>query len=130
MEISDLTDVELMAKTKILVKEESRITQNILDHLRVIESRRLYAKRGYPSLFEFCVKELGYSESSAQRRISAMRLIRSIPEAKEKLQNGQVNLSTLSQLQTFIRKEEKSKSAKLSVIRKLDLLSVIENKSQ
>ena len=85
MEISNLSDSDLLVKTKALVKEESKITQNVLEHLRVIESRRLFAKRGYPSLFEFCIKELGYSESSAQRRISAMRIIKNIPEAKAKL---------------------------------------------
>src|ERR1700677_3943555 len=94
MEILNLSDADLLVRTKALIKEESKMTQNVLEHLRVIESRRLYAKRGYPSLFEFCIKELGYSESSAQRRISAMRVIKIIPEAKVKLQTGEVSLST------------------------------------
>ena len=130
MEISSLSDSELLIRTKAAVKNEEKSTQNVLEYLRAVESRRLYAKRGYSSLHDFCIKELGYEGSSAQRRISAMRLIRDIPEAKAKLQSNEVNLSTLNQLQCFIRKEETAKSTKLNTEQKLELLTLIENKSQ
>src|SRR5579885_3555485 len=125
--IQGLNDHELLVKTQALVKEEKRITQLVLDYLQEIDARRLYAKRGFSSLFSFCTEYLGYSESSAQRRISAMRLLRALPEAKEKLEAGSVNLSTLSQLQSFIKKEQKTKNVSLEDQR---VLSAIENKSQ
>jgi hypothetical protein len=128
--LRNLDNNQLLMDIKNLVKEEKRITQNILDYLAEVEYRRLYALRGYPSLFEFCVKELGYSESSAFRRISAMRVIKTIPEAKTKLKEGSVNLSTLSQLQSFIKKDEKIRGVKLDKVQKRDLLLKIENKSQ
>ncbi len=128
--LSKLNDQDLVEKIKSLAKEERRITQEVLEHLREVEARRLYAARGYGSLFEFCIKELGYSEGSAQRRISSMRLIKILPEAKEKLQEGGVSLSTLSQLQSFIRKEEAHREVKLSIEKKRGLLELIENKSQ
>jgi len=96
--IKKINDHELLLKIKFLAKEEKRLTQEVLDHLAEVETRRLFASRGYPSLFEFCVRELGYSESSAHRRISAMRVMKAIPEAKEKFEAGLVNLSTLTQL--------------------------------
>jgi hypothetical protein len=128
--IKNLNDDQLLLEIKSLAKEETRMTQLILDYLAEVETRRLFALRGYPSLFEFCVKELGYSESSAFRRISAMRAIKSIPEAKAKLENGTVNLSTLTQLQSFIKSEEKLGGVKLEPDAKKNLLSKIENKSQ
>jgi 5-methylcytosine-specific restriction endonuclease McrA len=128
--IKELNDSQLLTEIKKLVKEEKRMTQLVLDYLSEVETRRLFALRGYPSLFEFCVRELGYSESSAFRRISAMRAIKSIPEAKSKLEKGDVNLSTLAQLQSFIKKEEKSTGVKLDLVTKRDLLQKIENKSQ
>ena len=125
-----LEDETLMSELQKSVKEEKRVTQRVLDFLEEVERRKLYAKRGYPSLFEFCVKELKYSESSAQRRISAMRVIRTIPEAKSKLESSAVNLSTLSQLHSFIRREEKLKNVKLNQEMKRGLLEAISDKSQ
>ena len=127
--IKDLNNNELLLEIKNLVKEEKRITSLILDYLAEVESRRLYALRGYSSLFDFCVRELGYSESASYRRISAMRTIKMIPQAKAKLEEGSVNLSTLSQLKTFIQKEEKI-NGKLDLQEKQELLKNIENKSQ
>ena len=76
MEIQKLTDDELLLEAKETVVDEERATQKVLKYLEEIERRKLYLARGYGSLFEFCVKELKYSEGSAGRRISSMRLIR------------------------------------------------------
>src|ERR1700693_2596559 len=91
----------LLVEFKNLVKEERKITLLILDYLREVDSRRLFAEVGYSSLFDFCRFELGYSESASYRRISAMKSIRDLPAAREKLMEGSVNLSTLSQLYSF-----------------------------
>ena len=126
--LSKLSDADLLAKTKSLVKEEKRITQEVLDHLEEVEYRKLYLSIGYSSLYSYCIGELGYSGSSADRRISAMRVIRNIPEAKEKLENGSVNLSTLTQLHGFLKRDSREKTYSKEM--KLDLLEKIENKSQ
>ena len=47
-------------------------------------------------MFVYCTDGLGYSESSANRRICAARAIRKCPEAYDYLRDGRVNLSTLS----------------------------------
>ena len=39
----------------------------------------------YPSLYDYCVKCLGYNESQAYRRISALRLMNVIPEVKDQI---------------------------------------------
>ena len=79
----------------------------MLQHLQEIETRKLYLERGFPSLFEYVVKELGYSHSSAYRRIKAMRLYRDIPQATSKIKTGSLNLTTASQLQTFFEKKKR-----------------------
>ena len=126
--IATLSDEELLFKTKTLAGEEKLKTQEVLDHLEEIEYRKLYLAKGYPSLQEYCIKELKYSESSAHRRVSAMRIIKTIPEAKEKLEMGSVNLSTLSQLHGFLKREAKEKTYTKDM--KLELLGKIEGKSQ
>ena len=101
------------------------LTIRVLRHLREIERRNLFADRGYSSLFDYCVRELGYSESAAQRRISSMRLMSVLPEIAEKIEKGALSLSTLSLAQSFFRVENiKGKAAKIEV------LSVLEGKSR
>jgi len=126
--ISKFSDSELLIKTKNLASEEKRIAQEVINHLEEIEYRKLYLSLGYSSLHDYAVHELHYSGSSAYRRIAAMKVFKVLPEAKEKFSSGTVNLSTLSQLQTFINKEEKTKDCSREM--KLDLLEKIENKSQ
>jgi hypothetical protein len=104
----ELSDEELLKDTERLASEERRIISWMLENLREIERRKLYADKGYGSLFLYCVKVLKYSEPSAQRRIDAMRLSRDLPEVREKVKSGEMSLSVASQLQSFFRREAKA----------------------
>lgn len=130
MKFQKISDERLLEVTKQKVGQEKLLTLEILHHLREIERRQLFLRMGFSSLFDYCVEELGYSESGAFRRISAMRLITDVPSAEEKLESGSVNVSTLSQLQKFIRKEERFTGRKMDVQDKEELLARIEGKSQ
>ncbi len=106
MDFAKFNDKTLLYRAKILARRERKITLIVLRYLREIERRMIFAKLGYPSLFEFAVKELGYSESSAHRRISSMRLCRSLPAVEEKLERGELNLTLLSMAQSFFHIEK------------------------
>lgn len=123
MDLRLLTDKVLLDKTQCLVKNEREITLQVLQHLREVERRSLFATLSYSSLFEYAVKELKYSESSAQRRISSMRLLKELPELEIKVESGALPLSTLSQAQSFFR-QEKTKASE-----KIEILNALENKS-
>src|SRR5690349_18064623 len=84
-----------------LVREERRITLALIETLREIESRMIFAELGYGSLFEFAVRHLGLSEGAAQRRIQAMRLVKSVPEAQVQLESGSLSLSNAAKVQGF-----------------------------
>ncbi len=127
--IKKLSDSELLGRTQELVAKERKLSTEILHHLMEVERRRLYAIRGFPSLFEYCVKKLGYSESAAQRRISSMRLLREIPEVEEQIQAGRLSLSVLSQAQSFFRNEAKSLEKPIAVETKKEVLLKLEHKS-
>ena len=103
-----LSNYELLSRTKSLVQKERETHIQALRHLREIESRKLYFSQGFSSLFDYAVRELGYSEGAAFRRIKAMRLCRDLPEAEEKLQSGKLSLSSASQLQNFFEKQKKA----------------------
>ena len=108
---------DLVEKIKVLAKDERRLTTEILGLLRQVEKRRIHLEMGYSSLFEFTVKELGYDEASASRRVQAVRLIRELPEVEEKMNSGHLSLTVVAQAQRFFLSEEKTK-APLSIEKK------------
>src|SRR3989344_4784663 len=106
MNFKYLSDIELEISLKGSVADETRHKIIVLHKLAEFERRRLYSKN-YPSLFEYCVKVLKYSSASAQRRIDTMRAMKLIPELEQKIIAGELNLSSVSQAQSFFRQEAK-----------------------
>jgi hypothetical protein len=121
-----LTDKILLDNLRSLVQKEREVTLQVLHHLREVERRSLYAKLAYPSLFEYVVKELKYSEGAAQRRISSMRLLREVPSIEAKVGAGTLSLSALAKAQSFFRQESKNIN---TPAKKIEILSKLENKS-
>ena len=105
--IQKISHKELLSQTKSLVLKERSLHTQILQHLSEIKSRQLHLKMGFSSLFEYAVKELGYSEGAAYRRIQAMKLCQQVPETAQKIQEGKLSLSSASQIQTFFEKKVK-----------------------
>ena len=105
--IKQLSNKELLSHTKLLVKKERCIHIQVLRHLAEIDSRKLFFKQGFFSLFDYAVRELGYSEGAAYRRIKAMKLCCALPETANRLQSGRLSLSAASQLQVFFEKQDK-----------------------
>jgi 5-methylcytosine-specific restriction endonuclease McrA len=66
---------------------------------------------GYPSLFEFATRELGYSAGAAFRRIQSMRLLKDLPELEEKVGDGSLSLCVAAKTQSFLKKENKKRAA-------------------
>ena len=93
-----LSDSVLMSRVDALVREERHLTLQVLHHLMEIDRRRLYLPYGYSSLFTYCVRRLGYSESAALRRIRTARCIREHPDIGDLLESGDLTLSTVSKL--------------------------------
>lgn len=121
MKLKHLADQILISETKRLVREESEVTSVILHHLKEIESRKLFSDYGCSSMMNYAVKELAYSEGSAIRRINASRLLKDLPELEEKINNGTLSLSNLSQAAGFFKKEEISEpSAKKKILKELE----------
>ena len=94
-----LSDRALLRQTTTLVRHERHLQGAIIDHLAEIEARRLYLHRGCSSLFDYAVRELGYSDAAAGRRIGAVRLCADQPGARERLRDGSLTLSAAAELQ-------------------------------
>ena len=110
--VSALSDDRLLERTKELSGIEHHLEVVVIDHLREIQKRRLYLRRGFSSLFDYAVRELGYSDAAAWRRIKAMRLCADVDGVRERLQNGSMTLNAAAQLQhAFDRQERKKERA-------------------
>ena len=106
--IAVLPDQVLLEQTRMLARHEQALQLSVLDHLREIDARRLYLRRGYSSLFDYTVRELHYTEAAAWRRIKAMRLCRETRGVRERLQDGSLNLSNAALLQNSFERWERS----------------------
>jgi 5-methylcytosine-specific restriction endonuclease McrA len=124
MNLKTLSNQELHQHTRSKAESERRLTLEILWHLRENERRMLYAQMGYRDLKEYCIKELKYSEGSAWRRISAMRLLKEVPEVEIKIQSGELNLTQVSMVQSHFRE------VKATLAEKKEILLEIENQTK
>lgn len=123
-----MQDSELLEKIKSAVLDERKSITRVLHLLQEVEARKLYAKRGFSSLFQFAVDYLGYSESAAHRRISAMRAVKEIPSIENKILSGSLTLTNVAQVQGFIKQETKT-SGPVSLEEKVKIFDQAQNKS-
>jgi len=128
MNLKTITDQLLVEKTEHLVREERELLIKVLHCLKEIDRRRLYSELGYKSLFEFAVKKLGYPEDQAYRRLSAMRLLKEIPQIEDKINAGEITLTHINLAQTHFRQEKKITDKELSFGEKLSVIEQIANK--
>ncbi len=129
MDLRKVSDQELLSRTKQLVAREREGLTEILQHLREIERRRLFADLKYSSLYDYCREVLGYTEAESKGRIDAMRLIRELPEIEESVKSGDLSLTNLVQAKSFFRSEEKEASAPMGVEEKLEVIESLKKKS-
>jgi len=104
-ELKTISDNQFLSKIKALNNRERKLKLTVLFHLKEIDKRELYLALGYHSLFEFCTRHLGYTRSSACRRIQAARCVGDFPEAADMLLAGELNLSVISLISGILTKE-------------------------
>lgn len=98
-----LTDDEVIASLRSLVGDERRTVASVLRHLNEFDRRKLSAGKGFPSLFEYCVKELKYAQSEAGRRIQAARAAVKYPVLFKAIERGLLSLTVVSILAPHLK---------------------------
>jgi hypothetical protein len=91
-------DEQLLSECKKQVLEEKSATAKVLEYLIEIDKRKLWIKEGYASMYDFCIRYLGYSEGEANRRIQAARLSHRVEAVKTLLEKGEISLTNLTLL--------------------------------
>ncbi len=118
--LRSLTDAQLEKSIESVRARELATLGEMLAHLREIDRRRLFSKRGYRSLHDYAIRKLRYAEDQAHRRVSAARLVRDLPEIESKIVDGSLKLTHLTDAHTFFRKVEHTKEEKLVILQKLE----------
>jgi 5-methylcytosine-specific restriction endonuclease McrA len=93
-----LSDSALLHELKTLVAQDRATTALLVAHLGEVDARRLYAPQGYPSMYDYCVRELRFSEDTAFKRIRAARAARQFPTILPMLTDGRLHVSAVVML--------------------------------
>ena len=91
--LETMSDREVVARLGILLREERRLTAEVLVHLGEVEARRLYLPAACSSMFVYCTRVLGMSEDQAFKRIRAARAVRRFPVVGAAVAEGRLHLS-------------------------------------
>lgn len=105
MDITKLTDEELLQRTEELARDLRTKTVELVESLVELDQRKLFFSE-YRSLFEFCVFKLKMSDGAAYRRIRAARAFQAFPPVKPLLRSGQLSLESLVMLHPFLKDED------------------------
>jgi len=123
--IKFLSDSDLELSLKNLVDKERKLLHVIIEHIKEVESRKLYLARAFGSLREYLVTEFGYSGSAADRRIEAAQLLSQVPSMAEMVRDGSINLTQIGQLSSAIKEKERTAGLKITAQEKHDLVECI-----
>ena len=100
-----IPDDQLEARIKVLASGERRALAVLLLHIAEFDRRRLYERAGFRTLWDYCVRELAYSESAALKRIVAARLLQRFPALLALIDEGAIHLSALVVLSPHLTQE-------------------------
>jgi 5-methylcytosine-specific restriction endonuclease McrA len=103
--LSHLSDESLLRGLAALVAQDRVTTADLLAHIAEVDERRLYVPAGYPSMFLYCVQELGLSEDAAAKRIQAARAARRFPAIFVALAQGRLHLTAVGLLAPHLVEE-------------------------
>lgn len=88
-----LTDDELIDSLKRLAAQERANQAEILRHLRELSRRHCAERKGFPSLFEFCLQELRWAEGDTARRLQVVRAAKSHPFLLHAVKRGLLSVT-------------------------------------
>jgi hypothetical protein len=88
-----LPDDELVVRLKSLTARERQATALLVAHLAEFDTRDVYLRAGYSSLFTYCRDFLALSDDEAYNRVVAARTARRFPVVLDLLASGRLNVT-------------------------------------
>jgi hypothetical protein len=104
-DLGRISDEQLRAALATLLASGCRTEARIIAHIAEVEERKLHAKDGSPSLFDYCVRQLRLSESEAFHRLTAARIARRYPVVFAMIERREVHLTAVCLLRDYLTAE-------------------------
>jgi hypothetical protein len=101
-DLGRISDTQLRSGLGSLLASGYRTEARIIAHIAEVEARKLHAKDGSPSLFDYCVRQLGLSESEAFHRLTAARIARRFPIVFSLIERRQIHLTAVCLLRDYL----------------------------
>lgn len=120
--LGHLANHVLLRDLTALVRQDRKTTATLIAHLAEVDRRRLYADAGYGSMFDYCVRVLGFSEDVAGKRITAARVARTFPRVFAALEEGRLHIAGLCVISRQLRTLPPNEA--------LELLAAAEHKTR
>jgi hypothetical protein len=89
---------------KMVAVRYCKTQAELLDYTQKADEEKLHLHRGYKSLFDYLMRDLGLSESTASNVINVARTAKLVPQIKEQLEQGQGGISKLRKLCPALKK--------------------------
>jgi hypothetical protein len=99
---------DLVARLATLLRNERRAMADFIAELAEFDRRRCWEELGYPSLFEFLVRELGLSRGNAFYRTKAVSLAQRFPEVLEALRDGKLCITSIAEVARVLTAENRT----------------------
>src|SRR5882724_10385751 len=104
-DLGRVSDTQLRSGLSSLLANGYRTEARIIAHIAEVEQRKLHAKDGSPSLFDYCVRRLRLSENEAFHRITAARIARRFPVVFSLIESRQIHLTAVCLLRDYLTPE-------------------------
>src|SRR5438105_10323722 len=103
--LEHLSDQALLHAAPEAAAHDRTRTAVLLAHIAEIHARGLYAQAGFPSMYEYCVRELKLSDDAALKRLRAARVARTFPAIFPALEAGRLHLTAVVRLKPYLTDE-------------------------
>jgi hypothetical protein len=104
-DLGRISDEQLRAGLATLLASGYRTEARIIAHIAEVEERKIHAQDGSPSLFDYCVRRLGLSESEAFHRLTAARIARRFPVVFAMIERREIHLTAVCLLRDYLTAE-------------------------
>ena len=93
--ISSQRDPVIATEARHHSRQESGVTAGLLACLAVFDERRAFSDLGYPSMLEYCQRDLALSEDVAKKYLRAARIARGRPVLFDMLADRRLSVSAV-----------------------------------
>ena len=96
--LRNFSDDDLVASLRTLIGQERDVTAQVVAHIAELDTREVYLREGYRSLYVYCRDALRLSEWEAYARIEVARAARRFPLILDLLADASVHLTAVKLL--------------------------------